>query len=156
MISKTNTISRYLILMSLTAIACTGTTGAPTPIQQDQGVEITAKKIVTECSNPHKMYGLPPQPIPGIPVMLIRHAECLGHPNILVAWWPGPNSRVNFLYVEMIVAHYLEHLSTSGEHFKPKLLKVEKVISEDTKEADSKESHMAIYKLEHSAQKEKK
>ena len=147
---------KYLILLSLTVVACTGTKGAPAPIQQDQGVELTAKKIVEECSNPHKMLGIPPQPIPGIPVMLIRHAECLGHPNILIAWWPGPDSRVNVLYTEMIVEHYLAHLSTTGENFRPKLLKIEKVSENGAQDKDAKVSHMAIYKLQHTSKKEKK
>jgi len=147
-------ISSVMILSSL--LACSRTPVGTTQHIPDQGVPLTTAKIMEECVNPHKVYALPPQPIPGIPVMIIRHAECLGYTNILLAWWPGPNSKLNFLYIEMLVEKYVQELKKDNEHFKQKLLLVEKVIPPVGEKPDIPKSHMAVYKLKHVPQKEQK
>ena len=150
-------ISRYLILVSLAALmACSRTPIGATPQVPDQGVLISTAQIIKECTNPHKVYIIPPQPIPGIPMMLVRHAECLGHTNILLAWWSGPNSRVNFLYADMLVERHIQFLRDNNEHFKQKLLLVEKAVIDGGEKQSMPESHMAVYKLEHISQKEQK
>ena len=147
-------ISGYLVLMSL--VACSKAAVNIDQKQPDQGVAMSTEQIIQECTQPHTALGIAPQPIPGIPVMLLRHAECLGQTNILVAWWPGPNSRINFLYVEMIVEGYVQHLKGNNEFFTQKLLLVEKAVIDTPEKQSITESHMAVYKLEHVPQKVKK
>ena len=92
---------------------------------------------------------MPPQPVPGIPVMILRHAECLGQPNIVVAMWPGDKSRASLLYIELVIEMYRVHLKKSGEPFSVKLVDVDQVKIGEEDTGDSVPVFVAVYKLLH-------
>ena len=145
-------------MISVSMLACCTMT-AKTPSSESSSnkieISISPQDIVSQCTTPHEVYGFPPQPIPAIPVMIIRHGECLGHPNIVVAMWPGPKTKVNMLYVSMLVERYLEFLSANNEHYTANLIAVDSVIVDLEAEKESKESkesastYAAVYKLVH-------
>ena len=144
--------TRYLILASLVATSCTipPNPSVDADIPQQITVQLIAQDVVDKCTTPHEVYGLPPQPIPGIPVMLIRHAECLGHTNIVVAIWPGDKSKVNLLYVEMLVERYVQHLKAGNEFYTAELLALDKVtVSKEAQETSNVPAFAGVYKLNH-------
>ena len=116
------------------------------PVDARVSLPFTAKNVAEKCTNPHQIYGIPPQNIPGIPIMIVRHAECLGHPNILVTIWPGKNSPVNRAYSQMVVEHYIDYLKTQGEHFEA----INMLIEQIPPSQENTEAHVvAVYKLKH-------
>ena len=116
------------------------------PVDAQVGLPFTAQNVSEKCTNPHEIYGIPPQNIPGIPIMIVRHAECLGHPNILVTLWPGKNSPVNRAYSEMVVEHYIDYLKTQGEHFTAINMLIESIAAD---QKNGEEHVVAVYKLKH-------
>ena len=113
-------------------------------------VKLKAQDVVSQCVTPHEAFGFPPQAVPGIPVLVARHAECLGQPNILVAIWPGSKDRVNLLYVEMLMERYVMHLEEVGEYYDIDLHDVDQVIvDKDAEETPTVPAFAAVYKLVH-------
>jgi len=113
-------------------------------------VKLKAQDVVSQCVTPHEAFGFPPQAVPGIPVLVARHAECLGHPNILVAIWPGSKDRVNLLYVEMLMQRYVMHLEEAGEYYDIVLHDVDQVkVDKDAEETPAVPAFAAVYKLVH-------
>ena len=141
----------FLLLISLVLTACTiPPNPSPDANIPQIPVQLIPQDVVDKCTTPHEVYGLPPQPIPGIPVMLIRHAECLGHTNIVVAIWPGDKSKVNLLYVEMLVERYVQHLKAGNEFYTAELLALDKVtVSKEAQETSSMPAFAGVYKLKH-------
>lgn len=111
---------------------------------------LSVQEVVTSCVTPHEFYSFPPQHIPGIPVIIARHGECLGQPNVVVAIWPGEMSKLNTLYVEMMVERYLIHLESVGEHYTAVHQGTAQVeaVNEDQTES-SVPAFAAVYKLVH-------
>lgn len=113
-------------------------------------VKLKAQDVVSQCVTPHEAFGFPPQAVPGIPVLVARHAECLGQPNILVAIWPGSKDRVNLLYVEMLMQRYVMHLEETGEYYDIVLHDVDQVkVDKDSAETPAVPAFAAVYKLVH-------
>ena len=116
----------------------------------DAGVKLKAQDAVLQCLTPHEAFGIPPQAVPGIPVLVVRHAECLGQPNIIVAIWPESMNRVNLLYVEMMIQRYAMHLKEAGEHYDAVLHDVSQVKLDPNEKEDQKvPAFAAVYKLVH-------
>ena len=116
--------------------------------------KLKAQAVVSECLQPHTAFGVPPQPVPGIPMMVLRHAECLDVPNIVVAIWPGGPTKVNTLYATLVVEAFVEHLKKSNEHFEAELVDVSYVVlSDDPVGSEALGSSAAIFKLTHTSKK---
>lgn len=151
---RLNSVVAYFLMITIIGCTIPPKSNSKNQIAQNPKIiKIKAQDVVDTCVTPHEVYGFPAQPIPGIPLLLARHAECLGHPNIVIALWPGEHSKVNMLYVTMMVERFVEHLKKNNEHFDAKLITVNKVqVSKDPKEASDVPTFIAIYKLEHRVQ----
>lgn len=147
---------KLLTLASAMLIFSCCTMTAKSPVDHNTSsnntdIMISPQEVVDNCATPHEVYGFPPQAVPGIPAMLARHAECLGQPNIIVIMWPGENSKVNLLYIEMLVERYVVHLKSENEHYDAKLVAVSSVIvDKESKEPQLTSTYAAVYKLVHS------
>ena len=146
-------MTKLLIMLSAMAVFSCCTVTSKTSIDgnavSDAGVKLQAQEVTDNCTTPHEAHGMPPQPVPGIPVMILRHAECLGQPNIVVAMWPGDKSRASLLYIELVIEMYRVHLKKSGEHFSVKLVDVDQVKIGEEETGDSVPVFVAVYKLLH-------
>ena len=146
-------MTKLLIMLSAMAVFACCTVTSKTSIDgnaaADAGVNLKAQEVTDSCTTPHEAHGMPPQPVPGFPVMILRHAECLGQPNVVVAMWPGNKSKASLLYIELVIEMYRVHLKKVGEHFSVKLIDVDqvKIGKEDT--ADDVPVFVAVYKLVH-------
>jgi len=144
-----------LCIVSCVLISCSSCSMQPKAVVEAQMVQhselaFSVQSVVDECTNPHEVYGFPAQPIPGIPVMIMRHGECLGQPNMVIAIWPGSNSKVNLLYVSMMIEKYIEHLRFGNEFFEAKLVATGNVvISEIDDTGDTVPTYAAVFKLAH-------
>ena len=113
--------------------------------------KLKAQAAVSECLQPHTAFGVPPQPVPGIPLMVLRHAECLEVPNVVVVIWPGGPTRVNTLFATVVVEAFVEHLKEDNEHFNVELADVDYVvINGDPMGSEALGTSAAVYKLTHS------
>ena len=143
--------------ISVLALGCTAPPkNVPAHSEYTKSVigKLKAQAVVSECLQPHTAFGVPPQPVPGIPVMVLRHAECLDVPNIVVAIWPGGPTRVNTLYATLVVEAFVEHLKKSNEHFSAELVDVSYVVlSNDPVGSEELGSSAAVFKLTHESKK---
>ncbi len=152
-------IRMLLCLVSCVLISCSSCSIQPKEIIEDPQISqhpdlsFTAQSVVDNCTEPHEVYGFPAQPVPGIPVMIMRHGECLNQPNVVIAIWPGSDSKVNLLYVSMMIERYVEHLKAGNEFFKVKMIAVGQVTLSDINDtAEAVPTYAAIFKLVHDAQ----
>ena len=143
-------MTKLLIMLSAMAVFSCCTVTSKTSIDgnaaADAGViKLKAQEVTDNCTTPHEAHGMPPQPVPGFPVMILRHAECLGQPNVVVAMWPGNKSKTSLLYIELVIEMYRVHLKKAGEHFSAKLVDVDqvKIGKEDT--GDDVPVFVAVY-----------
>ena len=152
------------ILALMIVCFLTSCTSPPKTPQRD-GVPVDAavpqldvQSAVTNCLTPHEVFTFPPQPLPGIPVILTRHAECLGATNIVILIWPQAPNRVKLLYVKMLVESYLMHLEKSNEIYSAELVGINTVIigDEDTAQLSDQVTSAAVFKLTHLQKKEEK
>lgn len=128
------------------------------PVMDASVPELDAQSAVLNCVTPHEAYTFPPQPVPGIPVILTRHGECMGTTNIVVAIWPGGTDRVNLLYVQMLVESYLIHLKKMNEMYTASVLSAGEVQlpGEDSGYSSEIVTSAAVFKLSHLQEKEEK
>ena len=152
-------IRMLLCLVACALISCSSCSMQPKEIieepqiSQHHQLKFSAQSVVDNCTEPHEVYGFPAQPVPGIPVMIMRHGECLEQPNVVIAIWPGSDSKVNLLYVFMMIEKYVEHLKAGNEFFEAKMIDVGQVTLSDINDtADGVPTYAAIFKLEHDSQ----
>ncbi len=156
MVKAISMLLTTLFLMSCTSPPRTQKSESAVPDAPEQ--QLNVQSAVTQCVTPHEMYTFPPQAIPGIPAVLARHGECMGVTNVVVLIWPGPPSRLNLLYVKMLVESYLMHLEKNSEVFKANLVSAGfvKIEDSDTGLQSNVPTSAAVFKLAHVQKKEQK
>jgi hypothetical protein len=126
--------------------------------QDAAGLSLDAQAVINNCLSPHEVFTFPPQPMPGIPAILSRHAECMGSTNVVVVIWPGAPNRITLLYVQMLVESYVQHPRKTNEHYNANLVAVDTVNLEEDEPAQTSEmiTSAAVFKLVHVQEKDKK
>tara|TARA_B100000683_G_scaffold205137_1_gene198709 strand:- start:1828 stop:2298 length:471 start_codon:yes stop_codon:yes gene_type:complete len=150
-----------MLLTTLFLISCTSpprTQKSESSVHNASEQKLSVQTAVAQCVTPHEAYTFPPQAIPGIPAILARHGECMGVTNVVVLIWPGEPSRLNLLYIKMLVESYLVYLEKNSEVFKANLISTGYVKIEDADTGLKSEAptSAAVFKLEHVQQKEQK
>ena len=157
---RTKLVHSLVLVWAAISVLALGCTAPPknVPAHSEYNKKIfrglKAQAVVSECLQPHTAFGVPPQPVPGIPIMVLRHAECLDVPNVVVTIWPGGPTRVNTLYATLVVEAFVEHLKESNEHFDAELVDVSYVvIADDPVGSEALGTSAAVFKLTHTSKK---
>jgi len=106
---------KWMCVVTLTiGCACT----SPTTKTAEPAVKaLSPQEVVDECTTPHEVYQVPPSILVGTPVLVVRHADCMGQPSLVVAIWPGANDKLHTLYIGAVIEKYAMYLKLNGEYF---------------------------------------
>ena len=103
-------LKRFSLLITLVCAL-----SACTAVKHIQKVkEISTERATKECTEPTELYFVPPTSY-GIEVRLMRHENCMGIPDMVMAIWFGEKTEINELVAKLLVLMYIQSKNADSQ-----------------------------------------